>query len=273
MVADLIDRLVSAAQADPGMHVYHYAPYEVTALKKLTGGYGVREAELDQLLREERFVDLYPVVRQSMRISKESYSIKKVEAFYGRSHRAPWPAGWAACLYEQWLVDRDARSWPRSSPTTRRTSTRPASCTSGWSSSAPSWRRCTGAAAARADHFRADPTVTDAQAAELELAARLHDAGHELLGDLVGWHRREDRPAWWEVPPLADLDAEELSATARRWAGCPSRYVGPEKKSHLYEYSFPVQDTKVSTARRSTSTPRRRSARSSSSTRWPGGWC
>jgi predicted RecB family nuclease len=70
MVADLIDRLVSATQADPSMH--HYAPYEVTALKKLTGGYGVREAELDQLLREERFVDLYPVVRQSMRISKES---------------------------------------------------------------------------------------------------------------------------------------------------------------------------------------------------------
>ena len=79
------------------MHVYHYAPYEVTALKKLTGGYGVREAELDELLRAERFVDLYPVVRQSMRISKESYSIKKVEEFYGRSHEGDgrqraWPA-------------------------------------------------------------------------------------------------------------------------------------------------------------------------------------
>ncbi|HEY0509227.1 MAG TPA: TM0106 family RecB-like putative nuclease, partial [Blastococcus sp.] len=76
MVAELVDRIVAATQADPAMHVYHYAPYEVAALKKLTGGYGVREAELDQLLREERFVDLYPVVRQSMRISKESYSIK-----------------------------------------------------------------------------------------------------------------------------------------------------------------------------------------------------
>ena len=91
------------------MHVYHYAPYEVTALKKLTGGYGVREAELDQLLREERFVDLYPVVRQSMRISKESYSIKKVEAFYGRAHEGEVASGLGSVLvYEQWLADGDA---------------------------------------------------------------------------------------------------------------------------------------------------------------------
>jgi hypothetical protein len=44
MVAHLIDRLGSAAQADPSMHVYHYAAYEGTALKNLTGRYGVREA-------------------------------------------------------------------------------------------------------------------------------------------------------------------------------------------------------------------------------------
>src|SRR5215210_5281393 len=35
MVADLIDRIVAAAVSNPAMHVYHYAPYEVTALKKL----------------------------------------------------------------------------------------------------------------------------------------------------------------------------------------------------------------------------------------------
>ena len=35
-----------------------------TALKRLTGRHGTREAELDQLLRDERFVDLYAVVRQ-----------------------------------------------------------------------------------------------------------------------------------------------------------------------------------------------------------------
>src|SRR5215218_8063652 len=108
MVTDLIDRLVEAARRDPHMHVYHYAPYEVTALKKLTGTYGVREAELDELLRAERFVDLYPAVRQSMRISKESYSIKKVETFYGREHGGEVASAMASVLeYEAWLDDRD----------------------------------------------------------------------------------------------------------------------------------------------------------------------
>ncbi|MFD2093996.1 DEAD/DEAH box helicase [Blastococcus deserti] len=92
-----------------------------------------------------------------------------------------------------------------------------------------------------------DAKVTQAQAAELELASRLHEAGHGLLGDLVGWHRREDRPAWWEVYRLQDLDAEELERDGTALGGLSfERYLGPEKRSHLYEYSFPVQDTKVS---------------------------
>ena len=92
-----------------------------------------------------------------------------------------------------------------------------------------------------------DAKVTAAQAVEQELTDRLHAAGHELLGDLVGWHRREDRPAWWEVYRLQDLDAEELERDGTALGGLSFvRYLGPEKKSHLYEYSFPVQDTKVS---------------------------
>ena len=82
LTEDLLDELMRRWQADPGMHVYHYAPYERTALERLTGRHGTREAELDQLLRGERLVDLYAVVRQGLRISKPSYSIKKLEGFY-----------------------------------------------------------------------------------------------------------------------------------------------------------------------------------------------
>jgi hypothetical protein len=48
-----------------GLHVYHYAPYEITALKKLVQRYGTRADELDTLLRDGVFVDLYGVVRRS----------------------------------------------------------------------------------------------------------------------------------------------------------------------------------------------------------------
>ena len=38
-------------RADPDLHIYHYAPYEPTALKRLMGRYGTREDEVDDLLR------------------------------------------------------------------------------------------------------------------------------------------------------------------------------------------------------------------------------
>ena len=73
----LIDMIVDRRVRDPGMHVYHYAPYEVTAMKRLMGRYGTRADELDQLLRAEVFVDLYGVVRKGLRAGVDSYSIKK----------------------------------------------------------------------------------------------------------------------------------------------------------------------------------------------------
>src|SRR3712207_5715079 len=144
MVEDLVDRIVEAWRADPGMHVYHYAAYEVSALKRLTGRYGVREAELDQLLRAERFVDLLPVVRQSMRISTESYSIKKVEAFYGRAHTGDVADAMSSVVeYEKWLADRDPARLQAIEDYNKDDVDSTASCTTGWRPSAPSSRPST----------------------------------------------------------------------------------------------------------------------------------
>ncbi len=75
-VEDVIDLIRERHAADPAMHVYHYAAYEVSALKRLTCEYGTREEELDDLLRAEVFVDLYKVVAQGLRLSHESYGLK-----------------------------------------------------------------------------------------------------------------------------------------------------------------------------------------------------
>ena len=83
-VIDLIDASIAA---HPGMHVYHYAPYETTAFKRLMGKYVTRENEMDELLRGGRFVDLYAVVKQGLLAGIERYSIKNLEPLYG-FHRA-----------------------------------------------------------------------------------------------------------------------------------------------------------------------------------------
>ncbi len=66
----------------PGMHIYHYAPYEKSALLRLAARHGVGEDEVDQLLREGVLVDLYATVRASLRVGQRSYSLKKLEPLY-----------------------------------------------------------------------------------------------------------------------------------------------------------------------------------------------
>ena len=172
----------------PGMHVYHYAPYETTALKRLVGRHGVREAELDQLLRGERFVDLYAVVRQGMRISKGSYSIKKMEAFYWghiRNHNPDVADAMSQRHRLRALVGRAGRddARPRSRPTTATTSARPGTCTSGSRSAAASSRPRTGRSRGpRTPRTRA------------ETAARGGRAGRDRPRRAA--HRGRARPCW-----------------------------------------------------------------------------
>ncbi len=79
-VMDLIGERIASY---PEMHVFHYAPYEVTAFRRLMGRYATRENELDAMLRAGRFVDLYAVVRQALLAGIERYSIKNLEPLYG----------------------------------------------------------------------------------------------------------------------------------------------------------------------------------------------
>ncbi|MGO4444149.1 TM0106 family RecB-like putative nuclease [Mycobacterium sp. 2YAF39] len=66
----------------PGMHIYHYAAYEKSTLLRLAGRYGVGENDVDDLLRNGTLVDLYPLVRKSIRVGTENYSIKSLEPLY-----------------------------------------------------------------------------------------------------------------------------------------------------------------------------------------------
>jgi uncharacterized protein len=60
----------------PDMHIYHYAPYEPTAIKRIASRSAIFEQEVDQLLRSERFVDLFSVIKETLIASVESYSLK-----------------------------------------------------------------------------------------------------------------------------------------------------------------------------------------------------
>lgn len=66
----------------PDMHIYHYAAYERTKLLELAARYGVCEDEVDDLLRADVLVDLFPIVRGALRVGAPSYSLKALEPLY-----------------------------------------------------------------------------------------------------------------------------------------------------------------------------------------------
>ncbi|MEO6867374.1 MAG: TM0106 family RecB-like putative nuclease, partial [Gaiellales bacterium] len=96
-------------QRSPGMHIYHYAPYEITALRRLAKEHHHEQHRLDQLLRAGVFVDLFAVVRQALQVGTESYSIKSLEPLYGidRSDDELADGGASIEIYEQWLTSSD----------------------------------------------------------------------------------------------------------------------------------------------------------------------
>ncbi len=81
-LTDFLALVAKRRKRRPHMHIYHYAPYEKTALLRLAGRYGVGEDEVDELLRSGTLVDLYPLVRKSIRVGAESFSLKALEPLY-----------------------------------------------------------------------------------------------------------------------------------------------------------------------------------------------
>ena len=104
-----IDFVTAHLRRFPRAYVYHYAPYETTALKRLMSLHGTREAEVDDLLRQGKLVDLYAVVRESIRVGESSYSIKAIERFYSSKAREGdvKTAGASVVFYEKWKATAD----------------------------------------------------------------------------------------------------------------------------------------------------------------------
>jgi predicted RecB family nuclease len=248
----LMDTIAERRRRFPGMHVYHYAPYEATALKRLMGEHGTREDELDDLLRGEVLVDLYRVTRQALRASVARYSIKDVEELYGFRRTAEVSGGSESVVaFEEWLElgvdslldgirdynEEDCRSlfelhrWLLQ-----------------WRPADIVWRV--------PPEEREGPSEERVeQLAERErVRAGLLDRAEEgeprwLLAQLLEYHRREEKPQWWEYFYHRSLDEEELREDSDTIGGL--ELVGepvPVKQSLEYTLQFPAQEHKIGTA-------------------------
>jgi predicted RecB family nuclease len=101
---EFMNWMLERLEKNPGAHVYHYAPYEVSALRRLATRHGVMEQAVTDLEQTGRFVDLAAQVKKSLIIGQESYSIKYLEQYYGFKRTAEVKkAADSVDGYDQWL--------------------------------------------------------------------------------------------------------------------------------------------------------------------------
>jgi predicted RecB family nuclease len=262
----LVDFVMAQWTRHPGLHIFHYAPYEPSALKRLMGRYATREDEIDRMLRAGLFVDLYGIAKQSIRASVESYTIKNLEVFYGFERTArladvrPALAKLQARLelgnaaeitqdlkdivvrynHDDCLSALKLRDWLEEIRATL---------------------------IAGGEHIPRPPVGNPEPPAEIDerqrqvgaLVERLtadvpsdreqrSDEQHArwILAHLLDWHRRELKSTYWEFFRLADLPAEDLFDERCAVAGLTFvSAVGGTARAPIHRYRFPPQELEL----------------------------
>src|SRR2546429_1310301 len=258
----LVDLLIDRLNRNPDLHVYHYAPYEPNALKWLASTYATREAEVDQLLRGRVLVDLYRVVRQSVRIGTESYSLKELESLYrGKRSTEIVDAAGSIVAYEDWLESHDQRLLDEIARYNED------DCLS--TAQLRDWleARRLEAIAQYGDIPRPGPeevepseTLRDSDKRTAVLLDQLLEGVPEeeddrtneqqaryLLAHSLHWHRREGKSEWWEYYRKCLLTDEQLVEDREAIGAIEFRgEVRPENRSNVFRYWFdPNQEYKI----------------------------
>lgn len=253
-VADLLSFLVDHLRRHPAAHIYHYANYEIAALRRLTTQHRTGEAAMDQLQRERRFVDLFKVVSGAMIASEKGYSIKDLEAFYMEKRAADVAtAGASVVFYEEWRQTGEQRlldeihDYNRTDCVSTQllrdwlvAGVRPARMAWPDLGDVPEGEPLSNVAAEEGE--------VAALRARLEpVRARLGVRVADLLLDLSQFHKREDKPTWWAIFDRLAQESEELLDDLECIQGLEA--VGPPvqvtRQSFERTYSFPPQETKL----------------------------
>lgn len=251
-LSDLLAFFRARIAAYPNARIYHYAPYEITALKRLTTKYGIGEAYLDRLLRERRFVDLFAVVRGGLIGSEPNYSIKSMEAFYDRKRDGEVKtAGGSVVAYERWRETQDQQFLDEIEDYNR------VDCIS--TEELRDWLvgiRPSGPWPILAPDAGDKEIEEDAETQALRnMLARsgLSLDRQDMLFNLGVFHSREVKPAQWAVFDSAAKEEDDLLDDLDALAGLEAvGPVEPVKRSFARSYTYPEQETKLRGGKKAT---------------------
>ena len=111
---ELINFLEKRFVEYPNAHIYHYASYEKRAIRELATSYSSEfpkgDIVNDDLLRKEKYVDLFSIVSQSIRTSERDLSLKSIEKFYNFKRKADIvKADDSVIKYDNWIATKNEK--------------------------------------------------------------------------------------------------------------------------------------------------------------------
>ncbi|MBF0181512.1 MAG: TM0106 family RecB-like putative nuclease [Magnetococcales bacterium] len=251
----VMDFVVVHLREHPGAHVYHYNHYEETALKRLASRYGTREDEVDDLLRGRKLVDLYKVVREAIRVSEPSYSIKNLETFYMEKRSAEVAtAGDSIVVYETWRKTRASNLLQQISDYNEddcRSTLLLRDWLAGLRPDDLPWFDLTAEVSSEEKLVAQQEAEETRQRYEQSLTGGEKRPDHEfreLVAQLLEFHRREAKPQWWAMFDRQDRADEDLVDDAECLGSLRADRNQPpykDKRSTVFTYRFPPQETKL----------------------------
>ncbi|MGE9290933.1 MAG: TM0106 family RecB-like putative nuclease [Puniceicoccales bacterium] len=264
-----VDWLYERWQKRPGMHIYHYAPYEVTALKRLMCRYGSRENEVDDLLRNGVFIDLYHVIRHGLRVGTPSYSIKDIEKLYRPKREGEVSTSMGSVVeYARWIESGEPEDWKESPRLRSIRDYNKDDCDS--TAELAKWLRErqfeAGISYASREDRESQETVDAEKQAQIDeatakstailkqlLARALHADDDEqrmfrTAGDLYNFYHRQSKPIFWQMFERAAMTPDEQWKDPCCIQGL--ELLNPEgtkeKRSLTFTYCFdPDQECKI----------------------------
>jgi len=250
----MVDFFIDHIAEHPEAHIYHYAPYEVTVLRRLSTRFASREHAVDELLRAEKFVDLYGIVRGAIRTSEPDLSLKTLETFFAESRGEDVTrADQSIVHYHRWRESREQalldgilaynnvdcenteglRDWLLS--------LRP---------EIPFWQRSMEAPSGeKSEEARQAEEAREALRTKVrQVALCLSERERELVGHLLDFHYRARKPELWAIFDRCEREEDELVDDGECIGGIApdgEDWQRPEKQSVVARYRFAHQDTKL----------------------------
>ncbi len=263
---NFVDTVMDRWTKYPDLHLYHYAPYEPSAIKRLMGTFDTRGEEVDRMLRARLFVDLHAVARQSLRASVERYSIKDLEPFYGFERGTDLRAANDHRHRLERLLETGRRAEVSRETLGVVEAYNRDDCASliglrNWLETIRNDLAAGGEELPRPEAPSGDPSEAVAEEDERVAAIRRRllaglpedpsddepaQRSQRLLASLLGWHRREKRASWWEFFRLKEMSAEDLQHENKSLVGLRHEERRTPKRGLPTDlYAYAPQDTTI----------------------------